>query len=117
MKQSKSQLGFKVLNLLLMFCFLITILVPITGIHLHKLASTLFLILSIIHTILYHKALGLKKYLLVAIIVLSFISGLSGMIFDQYPIILQLHKVISIASIFFLAIHIFIYRKKLLPHQ
>lgn len=104
----------KVLNIALLASFLVTILVPLTGIHIHKLASTLFLLLSLVHTILYRKKLGAKRYLLLAAIVISFASGLFGMIFDQYPVILQLHKAISIAAVFFLAIHIFVYHRKLL---
>ena len=40
-----------------------------------------------------------------------FRNGLFGMILDQFPIILMLHRCISIAVVFFLAIHIFVYRK------
>ena len=101
------------LNLMLLVNFILTLMVPITGVHIHKLASTLFLILTIIHTIIYRKKLGTKKYLLLGIVVVAFASGLFGMIFDQYAIILTLHKVISIASVSFLAIHIFVYHKKL----
>lgn len=39
----------KVLNYLLAISFIITIMVPITGIIVHKLASTLFLVLALIH--------------------------------------------------------------------
>ena len=104
----------KFLNLALLVSFIVTILVPLTGVHIHKLASTLFLLLSIIHTIVYRKKLGAKRWGLLALIALSFASGLFGMIFDQYPIILILHRCISIAVVFFLAIHIFVFRKKFL---
>lgn len=99
------------LNILLLLTFVITIMVPLTGVHVHKLASTLFLILTIVHTIVYRKKLGAKRYLLLGIVIIAFASGLFGMIFDQYTIILTLHKAISIASVFFLAIHIFVYHK------
>ena len=102
----------KLLNILLLITFIVTNMVPLTGVHVHKLASALFLILSVVHTIIYRKKLGVKKYLLLGIVIIAFMSGLFGMIFEQYAIILTLHKVISIASVFFLAIHIFVYHKR-----
>ena len=102
----------KLLNLVLLISFIITILVPLTGIHMHKLASVLFLLLSIVHTIIYRKKLGAKRWLLLGLILISFASGLFGMIFDHIPIVLILHRVISIALVFFLAIHIFVFHKK-----
>lgn len=101
------------LNITLLVSFLITIMVPLTGIHIHKLASVLFLLLSIVHTITYRKKLGAKRWVLLALIAVSFATGLFGMILDQFPIILILHRCISIALVFFLAIHIFVFHKKL----
>ena len=101
------------LNLALMISFLVTIMVPLTGIHIHKLVSVVFLLLSIVHTISYRKKLGTKRWLLLGLIVISFATGLFGMILDQFPIILILHRCISIALVFFLAIHIFVFHKKL----
>ena len=101
------------LNIALLISFLITIMVPLTGIHIHKLASVVFLLLSIVHTISYRKKLGTKRWLLLGLIVISFTTGLFGMILDQFPIILILHRCISIALVFFLAIHIFVFHKKL----
>ena len=103
----------KLLNILLLITFIVTNMAPLTGVHVHKLASTLFLILSIVHTIIYRDKLGAKKYFLLGIVMIAFASGLFGMIFEQYAIILTLHKVISIASVFFLAIHIFVYHKRI----
>ena len=103
----------KLLNIALMFSFVMTILVPLTGIHIHKMASIIFLLLSIVHTITYRKKLGAKRWLLLGSIVISFATGLLGMILDQFPIILILHRCISIALVFFLAIHIFVFHKKL----
>ena len=103
----------KLLNLALLISFIVTVMVPLTGIHLHKLASVIFLLLCIVHTVVYRKKLGAKRWLLLGLIVISFASGLFGMILDQYPFVLILHRAISIAIVFFLAIHIFIYRKKL----
>ena len=101
------------LNLALLISFLVTIMVPLTGVHIHKLASVLFLLLSIVHTIVYRKKLGVKRWLLFGLIMISFATGLFGMILDQFPIILILHRSISIALVFFLAIHIFVFHKKL----
>ena len=101
------------LNIALLVSFLVTIMVPVTGIHIHKLASVVFLLLSILHTITYRKKLGVKRWLLLALIVISFATGLFGMILDQFPIILILHRCLSIALVFFLAIHIFVFHKKI----
>ena len=101
------------LNITLLVSFLITIMVPLTGVHIHKLASVLFLLLSIVHTIVYRKKLGVKRWLLLGLTVISFATGLFGMILDRGPIILILHRCISIALVFFLAIHIFVFHKKL----
>ena len=103
----------KALNIALLVSFIVTIMAPLTGIHIHKLASVVFLLLSIIHTISYRKKLGTKRWLLLALIVVSFATGLFGMILDQFPIILILHRCLSIALVFFLAIHIFVFHKKL----
>ena len=103
----------KFLNIALLISFLVTIMVPLTGVHIHKLVSVLFLLLSIVHTIVYRKKLGTKRWLLLGLIVFSFATGLFGMILDQLPIILILHRCISIAVVFFLAIHIFLFHKKL----
>ena len=103
----------KILNYLLLITFLLTNLVPLTGIPVHKMASTLFLLLCIVHTLVYRRKMGPKRYALLAIIFAAFFSGLFGMIFEEIPLILQLHKVISIASVFFLAIHIFLFHRRL----
>ena len=103
----------KFLNFALLVSFIVTILVPLTGIHIHKLASVIFLLLNIVHTVTYRKKLGLNRWLLLGLILISFASGIFGMILDQYPIVVILHRVISIALVFFLAIHIFVFHKKL----
>lgn len=103
----------KLLNLALLVSFIATILVPLTGIHVHKLASVIFLLLCVVHTIVFRKKLGAKKWLLLGLVAVTFATGLFGMIFDEIPMILTMHKVLSIAVVFFLAIHIFIYRRKL----
>lgn len=103
----------KVLNIALLISFVTTIMVPLTGVHVHKLASTLFLLLSIIHTIVYRKKLGAKRWLLLATIIISFAAGLFGMILDQFPMVLILHRTISIVLVFFLAIHIFVFHNRM----
>ena len=103
----------KLLNIALLISFIVTVMVPLTGIHVHKMASVLFLLLSIVHTIVYRKKLGMKHWLLLALIVISFATGLFGMILDQFPIVLILHRAFSIVVVFFMAIHIFIYHRKL----
>lgn len=102
----------KALNIALLVSFIVTIMAPLTGIHIHKLASVLFLLLSIVHTIVYRKKLGVKRWLLFGLIMISFATGLFGIILDHFPIILILHRSISIAVVFFLAIHIFVFHKK-----
>ena len=103
----------KFLNIALLVSFVVTLLVPLTGIHIHKMASVIFLLLSLVHTVIYRKKLGLKRWLLLGSILISFASGLFGMILDQIPMVLILHRVISIMLVFFLAIHIFVFHKKL----
>lgn len=104
----------KILNLALLVSFIVTIMVPLTGVHIHKLASVIFLLLSVVHTAVYRKKLGRKKDLLLMIVIVSFATGLFGMLFDQFPIVLTLHRAVSIAVVFFMAIHIFVFHKKLL---
>ena len=70
----------KFLNIALLISFIVTIMVPITGVHVHKLASVLFLLLSIIHTVVYRKKLGMKRWFLFAIVVISFATGLFGIV-------------------------------------
>ena len=103
----------KVINIALLLSFVATVLVPLTGIHIHKLASTLFLLLSLVHTVIYRKKLGARRWLLLGMILLAFVSGLFGMIWEQFPLVLMFHRVLSIALVFFLAIHIFVFHNKL----
>ena len=103
----------KILNIALLISFIVTIMVPLTGVHIHKMASVIFLLLSLVHTIAYRKKLAVKRRLLLTTIVVSFATGLFGMILDHIPVLLILHRAISIALVFFLAIHIFVFHKKL----
>ena len=102
----------KALNIALLIGFIVTIMVPLTGVHIHKLASVIFLLLSLAHTIVYRRKLGPKRWLLLITIVVSFVTGLFGMILDHIPMVLISHRAISIALVFFLAIHIFVFHKK-----
>lgn len=103
----------KLLNYSLFISFFFTIMVPLTGVHIHKLASTVFLILSIVHTCVYRKKLNAKRWGILLLIVISFATGLFGMILDHIPVVLILHRVISIAIVFFLAIHTYIFHRRL----
>lgn len=78
----------------------------------HKLASMLFLLLTILHMVLCRKKLTAKRCLLLLLVMLCFVTGVIGMIIDGI-ILLALHKVLSMAAIFFLAIHLFVYRHKM----
>lgn len=103
----------KALNIALFFSFLLTMLVPLTGVTLHKLASVLFLLLTAVHMVLYRKKLTAKRWLLLLLVMLCFVTGICGMVFDGIKPLLALHKVLSMAAIFFLAIHLFVYRHKM----
>lgn len=103
----------KLLNYGLFISFLLTIMVPLTGVHIHKLASTVFLILNIVHTCVYRKKLNVKRWGLLLLIAISFATGVFGMILDHIPVVLILHRVISIAIVFFLAIHTYIFHRRL----
>ena len=96
----------RVLNYLLAISFVLTIVVPITGIIVHKLASTLFLVLALIHVFLYRKRLDLKYILIIVL-------GILGLIMVEHPIILLLHRTVSIVLIILLAIHIYKFHRRL----
>jgi hypothetical protein len=98
----------RVLNYLLAISFILTIMVPITGIIVHKLASTLFLVLALIHVFLYRKRLDLRFILIIVLTILSFVLGILGLVLVEYPIMLTLHRTVSIVLIILLAIHIYI---------
>ena len=103
----------KILNIALFAGFTMTVMVPLTGVHIHKMASAIFLLLSLVHTIVYRKKLGVKRWLLLVAIVISFATGLFGMILDHVSVVLIFHRAISITLVFFLAIHIFLFHKKM----
>ena len=103
----------RLLNIALLISFVLTVMVPLTGIHIHKLASVIFLLLCLVHTVVYRKKLGAKRWLLLMTVMLSFASGLLGMILEEIPALLILHRCLSIALVFFLAIHIFVFHRRL----
>ena len=103
----------RVLNYLLAISFIVAILVPITGIQIHKLASTLFLLLALIHVFLYRKRLDYKYILVIVLTIVSFVLGILGLVMIEYPIILTLHRTISIVLVCLLAIHIYKFHRRL----
>ena len=58
-----------------------------------------------------------RRGVVLVLIFVSFLTGAFGLIFDKTPIILAMHKVISIAVVFFLAIHIFVFISKICPRS
>ena len=103
----------RVLNYLLAISFVLTIMVPITGIIVHKLASTLFLVLALIHVFLYRKRLDYKYILVIVLTIVSFVLGILGLIMVEHPIMLTLHRTVSIVLIILLAIHIYKFHRRL----
>lgn len=75
----------RILNTLLFLTFILTLLVPITGVHIHKLASVIFLILCLVHTGVYWKKMNIFRFFVLGLIFEVFLTGLFGMIFKQYP--------------------------------
>lgn len=104
----------KMRNLSLLASFVLTVLVPLTGIRVHKLASVVFLLLTVVHIIVYRNRLNGKHWGLLLAVAASFLTGLFGLIFEGYPIILALHRAGSIVLVFFLAIHMFLFHRRLL---
>ena len=103
----------KVLNLGLLISFIVTMMAPLTGVYIHKLASLLFLVFSILHVSVYGRRMNRRGGDLMIILVIAFVTGILGMILDQFSVILAFHKGISIVAMFFLAIHIFRFHKKI----
>lgn len=103
----------RVLNYLLAISFILTIMVPITGIIVHKLSSTLFLVLALIHVFLYRKRLDYKYILIIVLTIVSFVLGILGLVMIEYPIVLTLHRTISIVLVCLLAIHIYRFHRRL----
>lgn len=100
-----------IINILLLISFIITLLVPITGIIVHKFSSFVFMILCIVHTLIYYKKINYKKILLLLISVIVFISGILAMFI---PIFVNMHKVLSILYVLFMGGHLFIYHRRII---
>ncbi len=107
----------KNLHILLLISFVLALLVPVTGIHIHKLASLFFLLLCLVHTGLHWKGMNLRRDVVLGLVSASFLTGLLGMIFEEIPMILGIHKVFSLVVVFFLAIHIFVFSNKIFSHK
>ena len=103
----------RVLNYLLAISFVLTIMVPITGIIVHKLAATLFLVLTMIHFFTYRNRLNYMYYLIITLTIVSFVLGILGLIMVEHPIILTFHRTVSIVLIILLAIHIYKFHRRL----
>lgn len=103
----------KILSILLLVSFLATVSVPFTGVIVHKLASTVFLLLSLVHIFTARRKSKLGLFLL-ALVIAAFASGVLGMILYDYPAVLGLHKLLSMGSVFVLGLHsaLFFRRKR-----
>lgn len=53
--------------------------------------------------------LGAKRWALLGGILLAFGTGVLSLVFAELPLVLALHKAVSITCVFFLAIHIFVF--------
>lgn len=85
-------------------CVLATLTVPLTGVIVHKPASTVFLLLGLVHIFTAKRKSKLGLFL-PALVIAAFASGILGMIPDEYPVVLGLHKLLSIGSVFALGLH------------
>lgn len=99
----------RLLHWLLLISFVVTLSVPLTGLIVHKLASAVFLPLCLVHAAVYRRRLGPRRWALLGGVVLAFGSGVLSLVLEELPLVLALHKVISITCVFFLAIHIFVF--------
>lgn len=101
----------KILGILLLVSFLATLTVPLTGVIVHKLASTIFLLLSLVHMVNARRKSKLG-WILLALVIAAFASGILGMILDDYPVVLGLHKLLSLGSVFALGLHSAVYFRR-----
>lgn len=98
---------------LLLITFVITIMAPITGMVVHKLASTAFLLLCLLHTFVYRKSMNGKRYLALTVILIAFASGILALIYEEVALVVAIHKVVSIVVVFIMAIHIYVFHKRM----
>lgn len=85
-------------------CVLATLTVPFTGVIVYKPASTVFLLLGLVHIFTAKRKSKLGLFL-PPLVIAAFASGILGMILDEYPVVLGLHKLLSIGSVFALGLH------------
>lgn len=104
----------RILNILLTASLLLTLSVPLTGLIVHKMASALFLLLCAVHTVVYRKKLRARGLALAAVVLIAFVSGVFSLVFDGIPAVLALHKVVSLACVAALAVHIFCFHRRML---
>ena len=57
--------------------------------------------------------LDLKYILIIVLTIVSFVLGILGLVLVEYPIMLTLHRTVSIVLIILLAIHIYIFHRRL----
>lgn len=100
----------KCLFWLLLISLILTLMVPFTGVVVHKLASTVFLLLCGVHTAAARQTPGPRRWALLALVGAAFLSGVLGLVWEELPWVLAVHKALSMACVFFLAIHIFVCR-------
>ena len=102
----------KVLNLLLLASFLLTVLVPLTGVLVHKTAAALFLLLCLVHTAVHRRRLAGRRAALLAAVALAFASGLSALLWET-PLLLMAHRALSAVCILGLAVHVVTFQRRL----
>lgn len=101
------------------FCFILAILfliciVPfLTGMVIHKMVGCLFLIMIIVHLIIYRANMNWKKWLFFIYLLLVFILGI--MAFKNDAMIFNIaHKTTSILLIIFIVIHFYRYHRRIM---
>lgn len=55
----------------------------------------------------------MKFVLIIVLTILSFVLGILGLVLVEYPIMLTLHRTVSIVLIILLAIHIYKFHRRL----
>ncbi len=106
-----------ILNGLLLISFIVTMLVPLTGIIVHKIASLIFLILCLIHILSERRKMNGRRWALCLLILVDFASGMASLIMESEPGVLAFHRIVSMLTLCFLAIHIFVYRGKIMKRE
>ena len=103
----------RILHFLLAASGLLTLLVPVTGVVVHKLAATVFLLLCAVHAVQLRKKLRGRSLAMLAVVALAFVSGLFSLIFSDLPLVLAAHKLISLACVAGLAVHVVRFHRRL----